>query len=261
MRRFLPSALIALILLLPASNYGEMIVRDYASARNYRFYDGGGSNFVGNSYDFSGVGLGSAGRWATLISDNCFLSANHLHPAVGEKVTFWSTNRLTGPSFSYTVTGGVRIGATDLWVGWFDKSVTVDLSIKRYPIPLMPFLKRYLGLELYNYGMRHRVGRNVLEVITSYSYGGSEGITGWYDYDNNDIPSVGGDETWLRVGDSGAPSFAVFNSRLTLIGIHWSVTHNPSNSIDTFVPEYFDEINQVLAKRGQGLRRSRWRRK
>lgn len=256
MKKFSLPILMALMMALPTVSRSEMIVRDYTPARHGRFYHGSGKDFVGNGRDFSGVGLGSTGHWATLVADNCFLSANHLHPAVGEKVTFWATNELTGASFTYTVTGGARIGTTDLWVGWFDQSVTVDRSIARYPIPLQPFLKRYLGLELYNYGMRHRIGRNVLEVIAPYSLGGSTGLTGGYDYDNNDTPAVGGDETCLRVGDSGAPSFAVFNSRLALVGIHWSVTRNPESSIDTFVPEYFDAIDKVLKKRGQALRRS-----
>lgn len=255
MKGFLPSALVALILSLPTGSRGEMIVRDYAPARHERFYHGSDKDFVGKRYDFSGVGLGNAGHWATLVSDNCFISANHLHPAVGETVTFWASNELTGASFTYTVTGGARIGTSDLWVGWFDTAV--NTSIARYPIPLQPFLNRYLGLELYNYGMRHRVGRNVLEVITTYSHGGSTGLTAGYDYDNSDTPSVGGDETCLRAGDSGAPSFAVFNSRLALIGIHWSITRNPDSSFDTFVPEYFDEIDKVLKRRGQALRRSR----
>ncbi|AOS84922.1 hypothetical protein BIU88_12755 [Chlorobaculum limnaeum] len=255
MKEFLPSALLALMLSLPTVCRGEMIVRDYAPARHERFYQGSGNDFVGKRYDFSGIGLGSSGHWATLVSANCFLSANHLHPAVGETVTFWATNRLTEARFTCTVTGGVRIGTSDLWIGWFDKAV--DASIARYPIPLQPLLNRYVGLELFNYGMRHRVGRNVLEVIATYSHGGATGITAGYDYDNNDTPAVGGDETFLRVGDSGAPSFAVFNSRLALIGIHWSVTRNPDSSIDTFVPEYFDEIDKVLKKRGQALRWSR----
>ena len=255
MKGFLPSALIMLMLSLPTVSRGDMIVRDYASVRHERFYQGSGNDFVGKRYDFSGVGLGSAGHWATLVSDNCFLSANHLHPAVGEKVTFWAANKLTGARFTYAVTGGARIGTSDLWVGWFDTAV--DVSIARYPIPLQPFLNRYVGLELYNYGMRHRVGRNVLEVITTYALGESTGLTAGYDYDNNDIPAVDGDETFLRAGDSGAPSFAVFNSRLALVGIHWSVTRNPDSSFDTFVPEYFDEIDKVLKKRGQALRQTR----
>ncbi|NTW54998.1 MAG: hypothetical protein HGB15_09650 [Chlorobaculum sp.] len=254
MRRFQLSIPIALIVLLPLVCRAEMIVKNYTPASNYRFYVGKDKDFVGDHYDFSGVGYGSAGHWATLVSNDCFLSALHLHPSVGEKITFWTSNLLTGLSHTYTVAGGERIGTTDLWLGWFDTEV--DASIARYPVPMFRSAKAYLGLELLNYGMTHRVGHNVLDGLDISQLGGSTGKIAIYGYNPY---SVTGNETFLQVGDSGAPSFAVFNSRLVLIGIHWSITHNPDSSIDTFVPEYFDEINKVLKKRGQALRRSRWR--
>ena len=259
MRGVLLSLFVTLIVLSPHSSRSEMIVRDYTPARNFRFYADSDKAFVGRAYNFSGVGLGSEGHWATLVTDTCFLSAVHLHPATGEKVTFWGSNSLTGTSYTYTVTGGARIGTTDLWLGWFDGAV--DRTIARYAIPKLRSPKAYLGLTLYNYGKTHRVGRNVLDMLGMCQLGPSTGKIAAYDYDDNDTPSVGSDESYLQVGDSGAPSFAVFNSRLALIGIHWSISSNPASSIDTFVPEYFDEINKELAKRGQTLHRSRWRKR
>lgn len=257
MRGGLKFFLFTLMLMSPTLSRSEMIVRDYTPARNYRFYAASDRAFVGHSYDFSGVGLGSDGHWATLVTDNCFLSAVHLHPAVGAKVTFWGSNSLTGASYTHTVTGGTRIGTTDLWLGWFDEAV--DRSIARYPVPKLRSSKACLGFTLYNYGRTHRVGRNVLDMLGVCQLGSSTGKIAAYDYDDNDTPSVGGDESFLQVGDSGAPSFVVFNSRLALIGIHWSISNNPASSIDSFVPEYFDEINKELVKKGQVLRRSRWR--
>ncbi|MBN1929956.1 MAG: hypothetical protein JW764_10495 [Chlorobiaceae bacterium] len=248
MKRFLPSLLIALMFLSPATSYGVMTVRSYSAAEHYRFYTGSDKDFVGDSYDFSGVGLGSSGHWATLVSDNYFISANHYHPAVGETITFWSTDNLADSSFSYKVTGGKRIGSTDLWVGWFDAGLTVDESIERYSVLTLPNTSSYVGLELYNYGKTHRVGRNVTESVKLYN----SAMTAWYDYDNNDKFSVGGDETVLQTGDSGAPSFAVSSSGLALIGIHW-LSNRTSISVDTFVPTYYNDINNVLSARGQSL--------
>lgn len=257
MRRILLLFCVSLLLFFPAGSNGEMTVRHYMPSRHFRFYDGSDKHFVGSSYNFSGVGSASSGRWATLVTDNCFLSAFHLHPEVGDKVTFWSSDNHTGPSYSYTVAGGVRIGKSDLWVGWFDKSVIVNPAIARYPVAMLRTVKGYLGLEMYNYGVNHRVGRNVLDGLSMTRLGRSKGVAVWYDYDDNDVPSVGGDETYLRSGDSGAPSFAIFNSRLALIGIHWMITNFPVvdgvRSSDTFVPAYFDQINKVLAKRSQSL--------
>jgi hypothetical protein len=228
-----------------------MIVRNYSAAHNYRFYTGSDNNFVGGSYDFSGVGYGS--HWATLVTENCFLSAYHYHPATGETITFHANNNPAGASYSYTVTGGIKIGSSDLWLGWFDSSVTVNPSIERYSVPLFPTADDYLGLLLYNYGLNQRVGLNVLDELGITTVNGSIGVVNWYDYDNNDIPSVGGDETMLQGGDSGGPSFTIVNSSLTLLGIHWALTVAPNGSLDTFVPAYVDAINAVLASRNQTL--------
>lgn len=253
----LTASLLAVLVLFPATGRATMIVRSYDPAVNDRFYVGEDKAFVGDPYDFSGVGYSNGARWVTLVSDNCFLSATHFHPGVGESVTFWDTNVRTGPSFSYTVTGGVQVGSTDLWVGWFDGTVTVDTSIARYPVLVLPSASDYLGLGLYNYGVDHRVGRNVLDDLAAVTVGGATGLTAWYDYDNNDVPAVGGAETYLEPGDSGAPTFTVFNSNLAMIGTHWAITDYPvidgASSLDTFVPEYLDEISGILAGRGQAV--------
>lgn len=257
MRLFLVLFLVAVMLPISTVGHGEMIVRNYNPARHDRFYSGADKDFVGAFYDFTGVGISSSGNWATLVTDNAFLSSCHRHPAPGETVTFWASNDLSGPSFTYTVKGGTKIGMSDLWLGWFDSTVTVDLSIVRYQVPVLVSRKDYYGLELYNYGMLHRVGRNVLDKFSPAKIGDSIGVTAVYDYDNNDVPAVSGDETLLRSGDSGAPSFAVFNSRLVLVGTHWAVNHSSLGSIDTFVPVYIEQINRVLSKMGQSLSRCR----
>ena len=90
-------------------------------------------NFIGSQYDFSGVAReisGNQNTWATLIGHCYFISANHFHPADGDLVTFYETNDPNGASHTYTVSGGTRIGNTDLWIGYFDQEV--DSSIARY---------------------------------------------------------------------------------------------------------------------------------
>lgn len=253
MSRFLFFWVMVSMFLFPVVGRATMIIRSYLPAQHDRFYSGADKDFVGDPFNFSGVGSGSSGHWATLVSDNYFLSADHYHPSTGEQVTFRSTNLLSGPSYTYAVTGGTRIGTTDLWVGWFDSSVIVNSSIARYPVALFPGADDYLGLELYNYGLSNRVGRNVLEDLGIIEIGVSTGVVDWYDYDNNDVPSVGGDETYLQSGDSGAPSFSVVGSDLALIGIHWGMATHPAGSVDTFVPQYYDEVNAVLASRAQEL--------
>lgn len=253
MKRFLQSLLTTLMLLLPTIGWGNMTIRNYSAAKHYRFYAGNDKNFIGESYDFSGVGYSNSGHWATLVSDNYFISATHYHPGVNETITFWTTNDLTDPSYSYTVKDGSRIATTDLWVGWFDTNITVDSSIARYPVLMLPTNNDYVGLELYNYGKPHRVGRNILDHLYYTDDGTLTGLAAWYDYDNNDTPSVGSDETYLQGGDSGAPSFTIVNSSLALIGPHWARTTNPYYSIDTFAPSYFNDVNNILERSGQSL--------
>ena len=235
---------------------GNMVIRDYQSLRHDRFYTGNDKAFAGNPYDFSGVGF-TGTYWATLISDSYFISATHFHAAINDSVTFWETNNQGGPSHTYTVAGGQQIAGSDLWVGWLNTAV--DPSVARYSILDLPTYPQYLGLTLYNYGLTHRVGRNVSDLLSSETIGPSTGDVMWYDYNNIDTPSVGGDETFIQGGDSGAPSFTVYNGKLTALGVHWAITDNVpltnegEYSLDTFVPSYIAGLNQVLADKNQSV--------
>jgi len=257
-------AVLALAALWCSTSRAATILRSYASREHDRFYTGTDKDLVAAGYDLSGVGRtgseGTGAYWATLISDSYFLSANHYHPGTNDVVTFWETNNKTDGSHSYNVDGGTRIGGTDIWVGWFEEGTVVDSAIVRYPVADLPAESDWLNQILFNYGKDHRLGRNVVDSIQDYTEGSSSGRTVWFDYDNNDTPSIGGDETFLQSGDSGSSSFLAYNGELTVAGIHWSITdffdetNEGESSIDTFVPHYIDEINAVLAARGESLR-------
>lgn len=235
----------------------DMVIRNYQPLRHDRFYAGLDKAFVGAPYNFSGVGFSNTGSWATLISDCYFISATHDHPGTSDTVTFRETNSLSDPSHAYTVAGGQQIGGTDLWVGWLNSAV--DPSIARYSVLDLPTAANYVGLELYNYGLTNRVGRNVSDFLASQTVGPSTGDAMFYDYDNLDVPSVGGDETFIQVGDSGAPSFTVFGGNLTVLGVHWAITdifpgtNEGEYSLDTFVPSYIAGLNTVLAAKSQSV--------
>ena len=81
-------------------------------------------------FDFTGVGFG--GGWATMISPTHFLSAAHLHPGIGETVTFYDDSG--APIASHEVASGVDCcGGTDLWLGQL--ATPVDTSIVNvYPV-------------------------------------------------------------------------------------------------------------------------------
>jgi hypothetical protein len=258
MKRLLLTFGLLLPLSLPAP--ATMLIRDFQAARHERFYAGVDKAFIGNPYDFSGVGRSTSGHWATLVSDNYFISAAHYHPAISSNVTFWETNSLTATHHTYAVTGGTQIGNTDLWVGWF--GAAVDASVERYPVLYLPSPADYLGLVQYNYGVNHRVGLNVTEDFGMATVPPDTGSTGFVwaaDYNNNDSPAVGGDETFLQGGDSGGPTFNVAGGRLALIGIHWAIsneypgTNEGESFVDSAVPAYVTAINNVLGNQQLSL--------
>jgi hypothetical protein len=238
-----------------------MVVRDYSASRHDRFYAGGDRAFLAEAYDLSGVGR-SGDYWATLVSDSYFLSARHYHAGAGSEVTFWEwmgyvDEAPTWAPHTYTISGGTAISGSDLWVGWFTE--TVDANITRYPVPDYPSEGMYLDEAIYNYGKSHRVGRNVADGIDDVKVNSTTGRGIYYDYDNTDVPSVDGDETFLQNEDSGGPSFALYGQRLAVLGIHWAITDEYENtnegefSVDTFVPFYIDQVNDVLAGGGETL--------
>ncbi len=77
----------------------DLLVRGY-SAGTANFYDrfNNSPQFIGNPFDWSGIGRSAGGRWGTMVSANYFLSAAHFAPGAGETLTFYGTNDLNGPS-------------------------------------------------------------------------------------------------------------------------------------------------------------------
>ncbi len=247
---FLIAVLLPIIpsILSPTILHADMLIRSYDAARHSRFYSGIDKAFLGNPYDWSGVGYSNTERWATLVSSQYFVSAYHFFPGPGAQVTFWEGNDLAGPSHTYTVESGARIGTTDLYIGWFD--TPVDASLAVYSVLDLSSNGLYIGMELHNYGLVHRVGRNTADAVAPYSEAGSTGESLFFDF-NTLTNIVGGDETYLWFGDSGAPTFAIYDGELALLGVHWSITDTTApfegeSSIDTFIPSYIDDLDAVM---------------
>jgi hypothetical protein len=120
-----------------ASKGAAATISNYSFSTNDRF----GDSFFASAYDWSGVGRvtetasgatsgGSTGRWATLIGDNYFLTANHFIPQNGDRVSFIDSTPAKN-TYTYKKAGGIQI-AGDLYLGWFDEAVSS--SIKRYDV-------------------------------------------------------------------------------------------------------------------------------
>jgi len=104
----------------------DIVISGYSAATNDRFTNS--SQFIAGGYNLSGIGQNGTGRWATLISRNVIVSANHFAPS--GPITFFSSNNPASTGFSYTVTNSLRIGNSDIWLGRLNR--VVDASISNY---------------------------------------------------------------------------------------------------------------------------------
>ncbi len=203
---------------------------------NDRFYSGSDEAFIGQGYDWSGVGENSAGQWATMISPSYFISANHYHPSPGDVVTFYSGNSTSSPSYSFTVASGVEIGTSDLYLGKLSTPIPAADDIATYPIWTLPTLSDYTGMNMFIYGTPNKVGLNTIALASSTQVYYTFSTTG----------GDGPDTAYLMSGDSGAPSFGYANGQLAVIGVHWtnsgSTPFNGATCSDTNVAAYISQL-------------------
>jgi len=235
-----------------------MKLRSFAPEKHDRFFDPSdpGKAFIGDPYDWSGVGRDT--HWATMISPSYFLTANHFHPQVGSSLYFYETNDPNGSREIHTIESGTVIGGTDLWLGRL--AVPVSRSIAKYPILSLPDNSHYDDRELYTFGLSNgphsptnvRLGRNQIDADSCGLAPDDihpESMIYLFDYDP--VDGMGADESHLRHGDSGGPSFTIFKDSPTLVGIHWFIWELGEDpvvvgSADTFVPEYTDQISAAM---------------
>ncbi|MFT6792261.1 MAG: hypothetical protein ACJAR1_000240 [Rubritalea sp.] len=192
------------------------------AATNDRFSND--PTFIANNMNLSGVGIDNTGKWATLVSENVFLSANHFKPSNGSVITFYATNDPTGSSITRTVASGQRIGDTDIWVGVLSSSV--DSNYAFYDIGLSPSLVQnsyMVGRSVNSYTTTQNiaVGRNVLDSTATFTVAGATGTAILATY--NETGGVAY-ESLVQSGDSGAPMFTTdLSNELTIVGTNWFV--------------------------------------
>lgn len=216
--------------------------------------------FIGYNFDWSGVGRSSDGWWATMISDQYFLSANHAHPGVSSTITYYIRDFSNGSvtTTTATVTGGQQISGTDLWVGkidsplstvtWYDLFVGASTSdydnlgqedanetlpdLASNPddvtnlVMLVGRTPGDTGSTTFRVGLNatsnYRVNGDIAGGKSiDYLWSAENPFAGFTDY-----------EAYLVSGDSGAPTFYAGNSNtntivgtgmpstMTLLGIH-----------------------------------------
>ena len=202
---------------------------------------------LASSFSLSGVGRTTVdGRWATLISDNAFLTAAHRPPTAGSTIAFYPDNDPTATPFTANVVaGGSRVGSTDLYVGYLDK--IVDSSIQRYDFAtteisrsVLPDGRIFIHQDtIFQNDLGFIVGisatgRNQVEIdqsvglnrITGYAenvefQSNTDNDTFIYEYDSTGDPFYETNEALVRGGDSGAPNFIIDeDDNVLLLGVN-----------------------------------------
>ncbi len=208
------------------------------------------TSFLGASYDLSGIGRSddSKGRWATMISSEYFVSADHFHPTVGSTLTFHEDNDSAGPVVTRTVLSGTQIGTTDIWLGKLSSPLPASIATYDIAAPgadVSTSLGAYADALVYQVGLRDdwnvggttnfALGLNHIEIGDATSEElGSFNTIGFIKDEAGDSQLENPGETFFVIGDSGAPSFLDVGGDLVIAGLHSYVTTGLSELSITF---------------------------
>ncbi|MEJ6580729.1 MAG: hypothetical protein QNL33_16870 [Akkermansiaceae bacterium] len=97
------------------------MIDNYSSVANERFRNTDDPDqLILTTFDLSGVGQDTNGRWATLIGTNTIISANHFKPS--GSIFFYPDNNASSTAVELGISGDVeRIGTTALWLARLDQ--------------------------------------------------------------------------------------------------------------------------------------------
>lgn len=268
-----------LILLFSANIAGAIAINNFDASTNDRFADD--ASFIGSSYSFSGVGLSSGGRWATLISSNVVISASHYAPS--ESITFYATNDKTGESFTTTISATTyNIEGTDIWLAVLDQAVPEGYTVYSIATESITNSTDFVNSSIYNstaYMLGHDtlgdstqyVGTNILDAwISSVTVSGTTNSALMARNNTSDLTLTYGTgpgsysvtydtttyEAYVEGGDSGSPLLVdTGDGTLTLVGIGWFNGTIGEGDVDdtttsvsgyTYVGNYTTEIENFI---------------
>lgn len=232
-------------------------------------------SFLAAGYDLSGVGWGTnSTRSYVMISNQYFLYATHYPPADANmyfysdaddgvvlytidtsfslNVPTYDPNVATYLEYPYAAPGNHL--KSDISVGRLTTAIDPADGIASYPILDLPSGADYIGLNLLVYGWSAAVGTGVIDglgALDLYSDNGTPGLAS-DDYVNASdgladtfvmsfTQGAGDGEARLEGGDSGSPSFVIWNGGLALVGIHSAV--DGLTNYDTFLPAYLNSLS------------------
>ena len=285
-RSFLTLALFFLIGLNSAS--AQIAIDNFSDATNNRFSNN--TDFIGAGFDFSGVARTTDnGRWGTLISSNAVLTAQHFRPSVGSTFEFFPDNDISSSPFQAIVTSTQQVGNSDLSIAILDRNVDSSIAIYNFatleyegdePVTITNPDGSSANQTFFNTDPNEIdiVGERVLVFGVSESdnlglstdqavgenlvFGYSENVIFGSNTDNDTIiferdaaDSINflTHETYVRGGDSGAPTFLIdsVSEELVLLGVNSFQLDGQSPSTFqssgvTYTGNQVDEINAIL---------------
>ena len=235
----------------------QLLINNFSDTTNNRFVDD--PSFIGADYDFSGVARTTDnGRWGTLISPNAVLTAQHSRPSLGSTFEFYPDNDPNSTPFEAIVTSSIRVGSTDLSIVILDRNVDPSIAVYNFatdeyegdpPITTTnvdgststqtffntdPNEVNIVGERTLVFG---RAQGTSLDSPTSQAVGEnlvfsfSENVVFGSNADNDSIilqrdaegtPNALTHESYVRGGDSGAPTFLIDSTtnELVLLGVN-----------------------------------------
>jgi len=242
-------------------------------------------NFIGASYDWSGVGWQTdcIGRSVAMVSAQNFVCANHYRVPVGSTVSFFNadgqlkTYTVQGYStFDFQLTqngnpifdsdGNPYMCIPDLALGWFTEAISDSDGITHYSVLDADDYSTswfdtgwYVGKDILSYGWTAKAGNNTIDSVTGVATTGMSSPSNHttvaeYSYDRNNDPQG---QAGAQGGDSGSPSFIVWDGQLTVAGTHFAVTNGTDawNTYDSLVAAYAEDIDAAMSSTGYSLNR------
>ena len=236
-----------------------IVINGYSSTRNDRFaagYPGApiantASNFIGNGYDWSGIGWSStsSGQSFALLGSRYFVYASHYAP--GSSLQFASTDgtlkTYSVGTLSGSLGGDLAVGGLTTRIAQSDNVHSYSMLFLGYPASTYP--NAYTGLNLLSYGWTARIGWNNIADAGQLLLA-AEADPGYYlDYA---FDATTPDRTQLVNGDSGSPSFIVNGAagQMYLAGAHYAYYDNNSGGVDSILALGLPKISETMAKTG-----------
>ncbi len=218
----------------------DISIDGYTDATNDRFTNS--TEFVMAGFDLSGVGQVSSGRWATAISRNVVISAEHFSPGTSDTVTFFAGNDPTQAPVRRQILSREDVPGTDLMLIVLNGNLPSNIKHYTYarealagtpPQAGVPWdvadAGIYQGLNAYLFGRSPKsneafqdqaVGRNVVSGFSeNVPFGNNPDVDSIvFTRDESTSSDFVEFEARFVVGDSGGPTFVDLNGELTLLG-------------------------------------------